>query len=565
MSGGKGGSQPSSQTVTQSNLPEYAQPYFERLMSRTESQSLQPYPTYGAPRLADFTEDQQNAFAGTRNLQRPDQIDWASDVAQSNANFAPQYQSTEFQSGYNPRAFTGQHQDTSFDGGYRARDYNSDYTPTDFRSSYQPERFGDYTPPTQFTNTYQGTNFSSGFNPQAYNGDYQPGQFSAQQWNTSRANQYMDPYLSSVLSQEQNLANDRFQEQQKSRDTAAVNAGAFGGSRATIANEVARRGMNEQLDTRQRQALSNAYTSGLGAFQQDDTRSLQAQGMGEGSRQFGGNLGLQAYQASGNLGAEAARQGLTAQQLSDASRQFGSTRDFQTQQAQEAARQFNTGIGLQGFQANQQAAQQAAQLGLTADQYANLSRQFGSTLGLQGYQAGEAARQAEGQQNLAGQQYGEQSRQFGDTYDLQGYQANQQAAQQAAQLGLTAQQYSNLSRQYGADLGLRASGNQINAAQLGMNLGNQQQQLDLARYAAMSGIGGQQQQLNQRSLDIGYQDFMNQRDYDMRQLSDYSSILRGVPVQPSQTSSTYGGTGSIGQNIAGAGLAGLGAYKMLSS
>ena len=34
---GGGGSAPTSQTVTQTNLPEYARPYFENLLNRTQA------------------------------------------------------------------------------------------------------------------------------------------------------------------------------------------------------------------------------------------------------------------------------------------------------------------------------------------------------------------------------------------------------------------------------------------------------------------------------------------------------------------------------------------------
>lgn len=68
MSGGGGSSGPSNQTVTQTNLPEYARPYFERMMGRAEAASNQPYQLYGGPRIADFNTDQQNAFDITRGL-----------------------------------------------------------------------------------------------------------------------------------------------------------------------------------------------------------------------------------------------------------------------------------------------------------------------------------------------------------------------------------------------------------------------------------------------------------------------------------------------------------------
>lgn len=49
-----GGSQatPSSQTVTQTNLPEELMPYATRTLGRAEELSLQPYQAYGGPRLA---------------------------------------------------------------------------------------------------------------------------------------------------------------------------------------------------------------------------------------------------------------------------------------------------------------------------------------------------------------------------------------------------------------------------------------------------------------------------------------------------------------------------------
>lgn len=52
MSTGGNSSAPTEQTVTQTNIPDEFKPYFERLVGRTEAQSLQPYQTYGAPRIA---------------------------------------------------------------------------------------------------------------------------------------------------------------------------------------------------------------------------------------------------------------------------------------------------------------------------------------------------------------------------------------------------------------------------------------------------------------------------------------------------------------------------------
>ena len=43
---------PTETKVTQSNLPEYLQPYFDRLLKSGEAESIQPYTPYGGERIA---------------------------------------------------------------------------------------------------------------------------------------------------------------------------------------------------------------------------------------------------------------------------------------------------------------------------------------------------------------------------------------------------------------------------------------------------------------------------------------------------------------------------------
>ena len=62
-------------------------------------------------------------------------------------------------------------------------------------------------------------------------------------------------------------------------------------------------------------------------------------------------------------------------------------------------------------------------------------------------------------------------------------------------------------------------------------------------------------------MDMGYDDFQRQRDFAKNQLSDFSGILRGIPVQNNQVTSTYTQQPGLFQQAAGAGLAGLGLYK----
>jgi hypothetical protein len=52
----------------------------------------------------------------------------------------------------------------------------------------------------------------------------------------------------------------------------------------------------------------------------------------------------------------------------------------------------------------------------------------------------------------------------------------------------------------------------------------------LSRIQALQGIGAQDRALRQASMDIGYDDFQRQRDFSKQQLSDFSGMLRGIPV-----------------------------------
>jgi hypothetical protein len=64
---------------------------------------------------------------------------------------------------------------------------------------------------------------------------------------------------------------------------------------------------------------------------------------------------------------------------------------------------------------------------------------------------------------------------------------------------------------------------------------------------------------------MGYSDFMNQRDYDRNQLNFYSGILRGVPISPTQESTTYNAPPSQMSQLLGLGVGGLGLAKAFGS
>ena len=78
------------------------------------------------------------------------------------------------------------------------------------------------------------------------------------------------------------------------------------------------------------------------------------------------------------------------------------------------------------------------------------------------------------------------------------------------------------------------AGSQLGSlAQLGQGMG-------LTDASALQAIGQQQEDKTQQSLNLGYQDFLEQRDYPKSQVEWFSNILRGVPAPTTTTTSSTG-------------------------
>lgn len=68
MGKGGGSQQPTTQTVQQSNIPEYARPYFEDIMTRGQTASQVQYQPFTGERVAAFSPLQERAFGETAQL-----------------------------------------------------------------------------------------------------------------------------------------------------------------------------------------------------------------------------------------------------------------------------------------------------------------------------------------------------------------------------------------------------------------------------------------------------------------------------------------------------------------
>jgi hypothetical protein len=85
-------------------------------------------------------------------------------------------------------------------------------------------------------------------------------------------------------------------------------------------------------------------------------------------------------------------------------------------------------------------------------------------------------------------------------------------------------------------------------------LGQKEQALGLTGAAAQEAVGSQQQALNQKNLDLAYQDFQQQRDYPQQQIGFLSNVVRGLP---SGGGTSSGATTSLGNTYSASPLASL--------
>ena len=265
-------------------------------------------------------------------------------------------------------------------------------------------------------------------------------------------------------------------------------------------------------------------------------QNLKAQAVGQGA--FGGSRqAIVESEAQRNLN----------QQLQNI-QAAGTQRAFE--QAQQA-QQFGAGLGLQGLQAGYGGlglGMQGAGMGLQGigtalqgqrERLASLG-QAGQLYG-QGIQGAGLGLQGVGQQLGAGQ--------LGLAGTGQGI-AGAQAGLQGVQGALGAGQYGL------AGLGA-ATGAAGTLGQLGQTQFGQEQAIN----AELQKIGAIQQAQAQQGLDLAYQDFLKQRNYPYQQMAFMSDMLRGLPL--SQTAQTmYAAPPSLGSQLGGLGMAGLGIYGM---
>lgn len=135
---------------------------------------------------------------------------------------------------------------------------------------------------------------------------YDPTQFQAGQFGQQEAQQYMSPYMQSVVDIQQREAQRAADIAGTQRGAQAVGSGAFGGSRQAIMEAEAARNLAQQKGDIQAAGSQSAFQQAQAQFNADQARRMQAQQLAEQSKQYGAGFGLQglstALQSAGQLG-----------------------------------------------------------------------------------------------------------------------------------------------------------------------------------------------------------------------------------------------------------------------
>jgi len=240
MAGGGGG--PTSSTVTNTNIPEYARPYVEGMLGATLQQMFEipTDPTTGKP------------------------------IPDSEGNYVP----TGFKP-FNPYS-------------QNPEDYVAEFSPLQQNAQANAEQMQ---VPTQI-GAGSDIAYMSGMGSLGAGQDY-----ANSVRNPYEMASYMNPYMQNVVNVQQQEAMRQADIAGTKRGAGFAQAGAFGGSRQAIENAEANRNLQTQLGNIQATGLSNAYNQALQNQQFGANLGLQGYGQATAAANQLGSLGQQQQQS----------------------------------------------------------------------------------------------------------------------------------------------------------------------------------------------------------------------------------------------------------------------------
>jgi hypothetical protein len=630
---GKGRQQvPTDSVVRQTNLPEYADPYFRRLLQGAE-ESLMPFepvidPETGQVALDDFGNEQYQTTYRQYQDERIAPSEMYGDIqgsramvrgiAESGISGMPEamgaarlgmgYQDEAIQglrgladygtgqfdpySGFfagqaDPYAGFEAQQVDPFAGFQQARatsmvDQFQEFNP----NQYQGFREAEFSPFGEFDEfQFRGPAEFSEFN---FRPDYQFEGFQYQEperFSGGAVQDYMSPYMQSVVDQQKSQAQLDFERQGASRAAQAVQAGAFGGSRQAVQESLAEEALGRQMGDIQARGSQAAFEQAAQQFGLDraarmETERAQA---GEFARVQAGSAAEQARVDQARFTELASREQAQAAEFARAGDQASA------EAARVQASKFQDLARIQAGKASEMGRVQGAQASENARMDAIMQQEMAR---VQQSRAGEQARlddfmrsemgrtQAAEAQDLArvqGISVDEarriQQSEAAELARVQGISIEEAARVQAAQASELAriQQAQEQSRQFGAGQGLAAyqamgsGAGQLAGLGAGLaGLGERQRAADIQGAQLLETVGRDIRSEDQARLDMAYEDFTRQRDYPISQYERMAGILRGIPVTPNveeQRFASYNPT----QQALGAGISALGLYRGLTA
>jgi hypothetical protein len=250
--GGGGAPAPTQQTVTQTNIPEYARPYYENLLQRGQAESYRQYTPYEAERLAGFTPDQVGVQREVMGMQTPEQYQTATGLAGAGGLGSLAMGEQAAQTGLGAVGYGAQ----GAQYGERAAGYGDlgagiGLNAADIGAQY----------------------FTAATDPRV-----------------SQA--LMSPYMQNVIDVQQRKAADAARQAQLGANLGAARTGTYGGARQAVLQGMREAGLRQEMGDIQATGLQKAYEDAVGQLK------------------FGSELGLRGYQT----GIEGARTGIAGTQ-----------------------------------------------------------------------------------------------------------------------------------------------------------------------------------------------------------------------------------------------------------
>lgn len=365
--GGGGGPTETTSTVTQSNLPEYAQPYYEDLMARVGFETAQPYQAYGGQRLANFSPMEQEAMG------RLGQLGFSGPSAElSGAMSLAANAGRGFNPGILSNARSTYSGGTFSSGNRRAGSRDVQYDPNQYEMGYTAGSLG----PDAY---YDANQRQMGFDPGSLADE-------------GAVSQYMTPYMQQVVDVEKREAARQADQRHQQLGLDAARQGGLGGYRDAILRAENERNLTQEMSDIQTRGQQAAFANAQQAFEQD--RQARAAAEQFGQSQFDLNEGMRQREA------ELLQQGFSIQEAArQAQEEFGQSAFGMNESVMQALEQFRQGQ----FGMNEDFSSRAFQDRLGAFIASHDTQRAAAELGLTAAQINQAGQIASAQNRLAQQ------------------------------------------------------------------------------------------------------------------------------------------------------------------